>query len=100
MVPRAATHEKIGNGTMRVVVAAVPARGPPDDLELVIVAVPDDVTARVGEPPHHVELPGCRGPVHGTGVVSLLAGVHVQAAPQEEIHRRQVTLARGVVQQR
>ena len=100
VVPRAATHEKLRNGTMRVVVASVPARCPTDDLELVIVTVPDDITARVSQSPHHVPLTGCRGPVHRVGVVSLLAGVHVQAAAQQEIHGRQVSLARGVVQQR
>ena len=100
MVPRAATHEKIRNGTMRGVVASVPARCPADDLELVVVTVPDDITACVGQPPHHVQVTGCRGPVHRVGVVSLLAGVHVQAASQQEIHGRQVPMARGVVQQR
>jgi hypothetical protein len=100
VVPRAATHEKIRNGLMRGVVTSVPARCPTDYLELVIVTVPDNITACVSQPPHHIQLTGCRGPVHRVGVVSLLAGVHVQAASQQEIHSRQVPSARGVVQQR
>ena len=100
VVPRAATHEKTRNGAMRGVVASVPARGPTDDLELVIVTVPDDITACVSQAPDHVQVTGCRGPVHRVGVVSLLAGVHVQAASQQEIHSRQVPIAGRVVQQR
>ena len=100
MVPRAAADEKIRDGTMHGVVAAIPAGGPADDLQLVIVTVPDDVTARVGEPPHDVEVTGCRGPVHRVGVVSLLAGVHVEAALQQQVHHRQMSGVRRRVQQR
>ena len=55
VVPRAAADEDVHDRAMRVVVASVPAGRPADDLELVVVAVPDDVAARVGEPPHDVE---------------------------------------------
>lgn len=78
--PRAATHEKVGDGTMRGVVAFIGAGRPTDHLQLVIVTVPDNVTARVVQPMHDFQVTGCRGPVHRVGVVSLLAGVHVQAA--------------------
>ena len=90
MVPRAAADEKVRDGAMRVVVALVPAGCPADDLELVVVTVPDDVTAHIGQPPHHVQVTVRRGPVHGVGVVSLLAGVHVQATPQQQVHGSQV----------
>ena len=57
VVPRAATDEEVRDGTVRGVVAAVPAGRPADDLELMVVAVSDDVAAGVGEPPHDVEVP-------------------------------------------
>jgi hypothetical protein len=56
MVPGAAAHEKIRHGAVRGVVTSIPAGGPPDDLEIVVVAMPHDVAAGVGQPPHDVEV--------------------------------------------
>ena len=95
MVPRAATDEKLRDGAMRGVVAFVPARCPADHLELVVVTLADDVAARVREPPHDVQVTARRGPMHRVGVVSLLARVHVQAALQQQVHRRKVSLPRA-----
>src|SRR5947209_3173063 len=60
----AATQEKLGDRAMRVVVAAVPARCPADDLELVVVAVSDHITTGVGESADDVQVTGRGSPVH------------------------------------
>ncbi len=99
-MPRAAAHEKIRDGTVRGVIASVPARCPTDDLQLVIVTVPDNVAAGVGQSSHHIQVAGCRRPVDWIGVVALLACVHVQPALEKKIHRSQVTVMRRQVQQR
>ena len=98
MMRRAATDQILRDRTMRVVVATIPARRPSDHLERVVVSPPDYVAARVGEPAHDIQPAGRRGPVHRIGVVSPLAGVHVKAAFQQEVHRIQVP--RREVQQR
>ena len=59
-----------------------PARCPADDLELVIVAVPDDIATRVGESPHYIDMTGCRRPVHRVGVITLFASVDVETTPE------------------
>ena len=89
-MPRAAAHEQIHDRPMGVVVAPVPARRPADHLELVIVAVADDVSAGVGEPAHDVRLSRGRGPVHRVGVVASSRGVHVEPALQQQVHGRAV----------
>ena len=99
-MPCAATHQELRHGTMRGVVASVPARGPADHLELVVVTLPDDVAACVRQAPHDVQVTGGCGPVHRVGVVALLAGVYVEPPLQQQVHRRQVSLFRRRVQQR
>ena len=56
VMPGAAADQEVRDGAVRLVVAAVPARRPADHLQLVIVAVPDDVAARVGQTPHDVQV--------------------------------------------
>ena len=91
MVPRAATEEKIRDGTMRGVVAPVPACCPTDHLKLVVVTLTHDVTARIREPPHDVQMTARCSPMHRVGVVSFLTRIHIQAAFQQQVHRRKVT---------
>src|SRR5207253_3340991 len=100
VVPRAATDQKVHNGTMRGIVAAIPATCPTDDFHVVVVTVSDDITAGISQPPHYIDVTAGRGPVHGVGVVSLLAGVHVQAASQQQVHHRQVPVLCCEMQQR
>ena len=85
---------------LRDLLVRMPARGPADHLEGVIVAAADHVAARVGEPSHHLEVPGCRRPVHRVRVVPGLAGVDVQAALQQQIYGLQVPAVRGGVEKR
>lgn len=92
----ATLEEKFDDGAMRVVVASVPARGPANDVELVVVAVPDDVAARVSETPHDIGVAARGGPMHGVGVVAHLAGVDVDAAPEQQVNDIEPTILRGV----
>ena len=48
VVARAAPNEHVDDGAVRVVDGLAPARRPTDDLEVVVVAVADDVAPRVG----------------------------------------------------
>ena len=100
VMARAVAQQDVHHAAVRRVVAPVPAGRPADDFELVVVAVTDDVAAGVGEAPHDVDVAGGRGPVDGVGVVAFLAGVHVKAAPQQQIDRGEVPLVRRDVQQR
>jgi hypothetical protein len=95
----AATHEKVRDGPMRVVVGFIPAGRPSDHLELVVVAMSDDVTAGVSEETHDVEAAGSRGPVHGIRVVALLFDVRADATLQEKLDGgRFCALRRGMKQ--
>ena len=80
-----------GDRAVPGIVTAVPAGRPADHLERMIVSVADDVTSRVGEAPDDVHVAGCCRPVHGEGVVALLAGVDVQAALEQQAHDVQMT---------
>jgi hypothetical protein len=100
VMPRAATDEEFGDGAMDGVVAPVPARRPADYLELVIVTVPDDIAARIGQPLHDVQVTGGRRPMHSVCIVALLARVHVQAALEQQVHHAEVAVVSGDVQQR
>ena len=53
--------EELGDGAMCRVLAPLPAGRPADDLELMVVATTDDVSARVGQPPNDCEVSGGRG---------------------------------------
>ena len=64
VMPRAAADQKVAPRRDARRRRALPARRPADDVEMVIVAVPDDVAARVGQPPHDIQMPAGRGPVH------------------------------------
>jgi hypothetical protein len=99
VVPRAATDEKLRDRTMRGVVAPLPACCPTDHLELVVVTLAHDVTARIHEPPHDVQMTARCSPMHRVGVVSVLTRIDIQAASQQQIHRRKVT-CREVQQRR
>ena len=66
---RAAADQKIHHRAMGIVIGALPARRPADHLELVVVAVTDDVAASVGQTTDDIEMAGRRGPVHRVGVV-------------------------------
>jgi hypothetical protein len=99
VVLRAAADEEVDDRAMgRVVI--MPARRPTDHLERVIVAMPDDITAGVGQTPHDVEVRGGRGPMHRIGVVALLARVHVGSALDQFVDRGELAVPRGDVQQR
>ena len=93
VVSRASTDEKIHDGPMRIVVGAIPTGRPADDLELVVVTVPDDVAARVRQTPDHREVPSCSRPVHRGRVVALLTHVHVESALKNHVYHRE-TLGR------
>jgi hypothetical protein len=66
----------------------------------VLVAAADDVAARVGEQSDDLEAARRRSPVHRVGVVTLLAGVHVQAALQQQLDGRRLGVLRRDVEQR
>ena len=98
VVPCAVRKQHLHHVTMRVVVAAVPARRPADHLERVVVAVADDVAAGVDQALDDIGASGGRGPVHGVGVVALLARVDVEAAPQQQIDDREPAFLRRGMQ--
>ena len=100
VMPRAATDQKIRDGAMNGVVASVPACRPADDLEGVIVTVPDYITAGIGQLADDFQVTSRRRPVHRVGVVPLLARIHVQAAFQQQVHRGQLPGERREVQER
>ncbi len=80
VVAGAAADQELRDVAVRLIVTAVPAGRPPDHLQLVIVAVPDDVAAGVGQTADDVGVAAGRGPVHRVGVVALLAQVGVETA--------------------
>jgi len=84
---------------MRVVIGVVPARGPADDLQFVIVAMPDDLPAGVGQPAHDVHTTRRRGPVHRRGIVALLARVGIEPTPQQYVDDFEPSLTCRRVQQ-
>ena len=53
---RAAADQKIHHRAMGIVIGAFPAGRPADHLELMVVAVTDDVAAGVGQTPHDVDI--------------------------------------------
>lgn len=96
VVTGAAADQELGDH----VLARVPAGRPADHLQGVVVAAPDDVPTRIGQPSHDFQVAARRGPVHGVGVVALLPEVGVQAALEQQVDARQVPLGRRHVQQR
>src|SRR3569833_4750111 len=100
MMARSAADEEVDDRAMRVVVAAVPATRPADDLELVLVPCPDDVTACIGEHADDVEISSRRGPVHRRGAVAFLQHVGIDAARQQKLYGREAPMSRGDVEQR
>src|SRR5207249_7901956 len=92
--------EYVDDGPMRIILLVVPAGGPSDDLEVVVVTVADDVTARVDESPNDVHVAGGGRPVQGVRVVAQLARVHVEPAPQQQVHGLEVPVVGRGVQQR
>src|ERR1700693_1966588 len=98
-MPRAATEEKFRNGSVRSSIATTPTGCPADDFQQVVVTATDDVTARISQPPHDIEVTGRGRPVHRIGVVALLPCVHVQAAFQQQVHCRHVPGESSCVQQ-
>ena len=97
---RAAADEEIRHRPMCFVVAFIPAGCPADHLQGVVVALTDHVASRVGEAADDVDVTGGCGPVHRVGVVPLLARVDVEAARQQQLHGRQVSLVCRGMQQR
>ena len=80
VVACAAADEKISDGAVGGVVAAVPAGGPADHAKGVVVAFADDVATGVSEQSYDVEVTGGGGPVHRVGIVALLTHVRVESA--------------------
>ena len=64
-----------------------------------IVALTDDVGARVGEPPHHVHMTLGGGPVDRARVVPGLARVDVEPALEQQLDGREPPVRGGYVQQ-
>ncbi len=93
MVPRSASEEGVHDGPMRIVVATVPARRPPNGLELVVVAAPNNVAACVGQPLRDIEVTGGRGLGNGqrngdSSLARLGPGpAHQGQQPRERIER-------------
>ena len=82
VVACAAADEKISDGAVGGVVAAVPAGGPADHTKGVVVAFADDVATGVGEASHDIQVTSGGSPMHGVGIISFLAGIGVDAALQ------------------
>ncbi len=99
-MPRAAGQELVDDSTMGGVVAAVPACCPADHLELVIVALTDDVSTSVGQPSNDIDMTGSGGPVQGAGVVGRLTRIDVEAAREKQIDRVQVPIVSRDMKQR
>src|SRR5216110_375866 len=99
-MPGAATDEKFDNGSVGCIITPVPATGPTNNLELVIIPVSDDIATGVSQAPHDIEMSGCRGPVHPVGVITLLAEIYIEAAFQQQVHYRPLTVVCCHVQQR
>ena len=98
MMTRAATDEVVNHGAMRGIVATIPARSPADDFDLVIVTLAYNVTSGISQAAHNIEVTGRRRPVHGGGIVSLFASVHVKATVQQQIHHGKLAVVCGEVQ--
>src|SRR5438270_800775 len=90
--------QKIGDGAMGDVIAALPTGRPADYAERVVVAFTDDIPARISQSSHDIDMTGGRRPVHGISVVALLAGVGVDAALEQKLDRVQATVLRGDMQ--
>ena len=88
VMPRAAADQEPRDRAMCLIVGLLPARGPANDFELMIVARADDVATGVGKGAHGIEGAGRGRPVHRVGVVAALANVHVEAALQQQLECR------------
>jgi hypothetical protein len=99
VVPGAAFDQQLHDGALRLRVGALPARRPPDCLQLMIVAVANRVDAGVEQPAHHLDVSRRGGPVERGGVIALLEGVHVEAAVEQQVDDGQVAALGGVMQQ-
>ena len=99
-MPRAPSHQKVRDRSMRPVVLSIPAGGPANHFQLMIVTVPHDVAACISQTTDDVEVAGCSRPVHCVRVVACLTSVGVQSARQQQIDRSKVSSARSEMQQR
>src|SRR5438270_363363 len=100
VVPSPARHEKVRDGTMRRVLRAIPTGRPADDSQLVIVALSNDVAARIREMPDDIDVTRGRCPVHRVSVVTTLADVRVDAALEQEVDGRELPVLRRRVEKR
>ena len=100
MLARAPTEQKFRDRPVSIIVTSFPCRRPTNDLELVVVTVPNNVAASICEPPHDVEVTSRRGPVHRVRVVAFFADVDVEPSFEQEIYGRQVSRKGRQMQQR
>ena len=97
---RPALHEEVDDGAMRGILRSLPADRPADDLQLVVIAAPEHVAARVGKSPNDVQVPRRRRPMHRVRVVTALADIGVYAPLEQQVHGGELPMLRGGVEER
>src|ERR1051325_7518098 len=89
---RAVPEEILHDGTVCVVACVVPAGGPADYLELMVISRADDIRAGIDETAHHVHVSDRSRPMQSISVVAALARVRVEPAAEKQIDDREMSL--------
>ena len=92
----AAGEQELGHLLLHVLEAGRPA----DDVHLVVVALAVDVGAGLEQALRDGEVSLRDGPVQGGGAIELVAQVHVEAEPEQQLDALEVPAIRRKVQQR
>ena len=92
----AAGEQELGHLPLHLLEAGRPA----DHVHLVVVAFAVDVGAGLEQALRDGEVPLRDGPVQGGGAIELVAQVHVEAEPEQQLDAVEVTAIRRKVQQR
>src|SRR3954471_10629148 len=82
-----AADQEIDDRSVFVVVTAFPTGGPADHAAGVVIAFSDHIAAGICQFAHHFEVALRCNPMHGGGVVTLFAIVHVHASLEQQLHR-------------